>query len=156
MFSFLNIWNLNIILLWRIKAIKLLGLDHQHISFQQQSQKFTIFLSLLQFYSFPFLTIFLVICSEMLFKPLFAFAKHSVNRLLSWKFTMHFRNLICIHLWFLRLCWHWIRQWREAFLCSRWRPRGWANHWTYFLRVLSVYTPFFAVFQSAVGSHIVH
>jgi len=41
---------------------------------------------------------FLVICSEMFFKPLFAFAKHSVNWLLSWKFVMHLSNPICIQL----------------------------------------------------------
>lgn len=45
---------------------------------------------------------FLPICSKIIFKALFAFVKHCVKGLLLWKFAMHFRNLICIHLWFLK------------------------------------------------------
>lgn len=123
----------------------------------KRKQKFLIPFFCTKCYSIPSVSYyFLLICPEMAFKPLFAATKHSVNKPLSWKFVMHLRNPICINLLFLLALLILELQWNGPFVCSRWQADGTSNHRACFVRAVSVYTPFFAVFQSALSSHIVH
>lgn len=60
----------------------------------------------------------------MLFKPLFAAAKYSVNNPLSWKIFMHLRNPICINLflYFYGLCWYCSSNGKSHFCSAGDRP----------------------------------